>query len=880
MSAASVANDGVTGTPFERHLDGVFVASPTGVILSCNQRLAAWTGYEREALVGQNFHVLFDPAEWTSLDYQVSQAAQGTSGRVSTRCRTKETGEFDVVVTLLASEEPLGVLGIVRDVDVPIATLGAPDPDPASEVVSRQASRLARLLGWSIDVDTGVPTWGEQMYEFFDVEDMSPRDYQTNLMTHYQEPHRTRLRDAIAACVADGTPIDLQIKFHDRTGLELDARVLGRAIRNSAGRVVRVDGAFYDVTGVVRALDEELAGDHRVVEMFNHVTTALFIFDRDWTFHYVNQAGLELGHLQDVNLDTLTLWDLFPEVEFNELGRVYRAAMDEGRFGAATAHMNEFDADFEVVVHPMPDGILVAARNVTEERAAKQEFDKLSERVRAFGQMLDLTKDAVILGTLDHKVTYWNHAAEELYGWTMDEVLASPPFALRHDDPSAVEAALEIVLREGYWSGELVQRSRDGRRIVVESRLSLVRDDLGEPESFFAVYSDVTDERQRQESRIRAQRLESLGTLAGGIAHDLNNALTPLVMSLELLLRRASDERDRRLFESMNSSVTRASQMVRQVLAFARGVEGERVEVPIARLLQQAQEFCRDVLPKSIDLVFDGAGDLGAVIGDETQLMQVLVNLVTNARDAMPDGGVLAIRARNVHARSDDVDGRAAGLWVSITVSDTGEGMDAETQARVFEPFFTTKELSEGTGLGLSTSTAIIKSHGGRLFLESERGRGTMFTVEIPCEPDTRPDETPTLQARQGRLLPERRSRLLIVDDEEAIVTLLRDVLSDAGYEVDAVTSADAALTLLRAGATTYDLILSDVNMPKLDGARFASKARDFGVTTTIAFMSGVSSESVREELGENVTVFYYLQKPFTVSQLLDLVGQAIESTR
>ena len=610
-----------------------------------------------------------------------------------------------------------------------------------------------------------------------------------------------------------------------------------------------------------------------VAELFESISVPLFVVGRDWRFQFVNVAGRQLAHLSPGDVDSVTIWDLFPEVQNNEMGRIYRAAMEDGRFASTVEHIDALDGDFEVAVHPALGGIMITARDVTSERLAMHQRDELRELTRSLAQMLDLTREAVMVRDFEGKITYWNRGAEVLYGWTFDEMRGRSPLPVLFDETSAIDEALAVVRRDGEWSGGLVQRSRDGRRIEVESRLRLLRDAHGTPTAIFGMHTDVTEERQRAEAQKSAQRLESLGTLAGGIAHDLNNVLTPLVMSIELLVSHGLDERDRELVERMNASVARATQMVRQVLTFARGVEGERVAVPVAPLISYVEYFCRDVMPASIEVVVDVAGDIGVVIGDETQLTQVLMNLVTNARDAMPDGGTLTIRARAVD--EDDVRGRRERPWIALSVSDTGDGMDANTQARVFEPFFTTKEVGTGTGLGLAISLAIVTSHNGRLALESELGHGSTFTIELPRALDADAETSTPPRVRQGRRVSGRARRLMIVDDEEAIVTMLGEVLRASDYLVAVCTSGQEALALLREEPAAYDLIVSDVNMPHLSGPQFAARARDLGVTTRIIFMTGAGEETFVDP-SSTPKDRRCLQKPFSVANLLDFVDEAL----
>jgi signal transduction histidine kinase/FixJ family two-component response regulator len=418
-----------------------------------------------------------------------------------------------------------------------------------------------------------------------------------------------------------------------------------------------------------------------------------------------------------------------------------------------------------------------------------------------------------------------------------------------------MEAAL---FRDGYWTGEIRQRRADGTPIIAESRLQVVRGDDGEPTAVFGVHSDVTEQKRLNDERTRAQRLESLGTLAGGIAHDLNNVLTPILMTVQLLAADETDERRRELLAATDAAAHRGAAMIRKVLSFARGSGGKRDLVDAGRLLRELRVLCRETLPRTIRLEVVVADDPPAVLGDETELFQVLVNLVTNARDAMPEGGRLTIRADAVQ------DG------LRFEVADTGCGVDDATRAAMFEPFFTTKD--SGTGLGLPTSAAIVKAHGGDLEVRSRPGEGTSIAFVLPAAPEELVSEAP--EPRPAEPQPGDGRSVLVVDDEATIRDLVAHTLRQAGYRVATAEGAEA-LDLLADPSRHWDVVVTDVMMPEVSGdglARLVAAGRPGAAVVLMSGMDPGPGSRAAVEAG----AAYFLPKPFTPPSLLTAVDRAL----
>ena len=510
----------------------------------------------------------------------------------------------------------------------------------------------------------------------------------------------------------------------------------------------------------------------------------------------------------------------------------------------------------------------VAIRNdITERKRAE-------EQLREQATLLDNAQDAILVRDLDDRILFWNKSAERIYGWPLSEVLGKNirEFVYRNNI-GQYEEAKRAALRKGEWKGELRQLTKDGKDIIAESRWTLVRDDRGEPKSVLVINTDVSDKRKIEAQFLRAQRMESIGTLASGIAHDFNNLLSPILMSIQLLQARITDDDGQRLLAMLKASAERGASLVKQVLSFARGVEGERITLQTRHLIKEIVKILNDTLPKSIEVEYEGSDDLSVVAGDATQLHQVLMNFCVNARDAMPGGGKLTIKAANItidenYARMN-LEAKP-GRFVVITIADNGVGIPPHIINKIFEPFFTTKELSKGTGLGLSTALGIVKGHGGFINVYSEPGRGTQFKIYLPAAetPFTTPVESlGSLPLGDGELI-------LVVDDEIAIREITKGTLEAHGYR--AITAADGteAIALYAQHKDDIRLVLTDVMMPFMDGPVTIRALHKLNPHVKIIASSGLAENVKMAEFNGGVKAF--LPKPYTAEKLLTTLKELL----
>ena len=494
-------------------------------------------------------------------------------------------------------------------------------------------------------------------------------------------------------------------------------------------------------------------------------------------------------------------------------------------------------------------------------------------KIREQAALIEKAHDAILVQDLNGRTLYVNPSAERLYGWNEEELQKNGGIAeIFLPDHDAAKFARMAALKNGEWNGELRQQTRDGRTVTVASRWTLIRDEEGGPKALLMISSDITERKQLEAQFLRTQRMNTIGTLAGGMAHDLNNALAPILMGVQLLRRKSSDEEARNLLELMETSTHRGADMVRQVLLFARGRGGDFEQLEFGAIIKELEKMVRETFPKNIVVDSFLPGDLWAVRGNPTQLHQVLLNLCVNARDAMPNGGKLSLIADNVGLTKDEAgtiqDGRA-GEYVSVLVSDTGTGMPPEVRAKLFEPFFTTKGEGKGTGIGLTTVMRIVKAHGGFLRVESEPGEGTTFEIFLPRAVDKAARaEKPTAELLRGN-----GETILIADDEQAIRELLTGELTSAGYRVLAASNGAEAVAVFREHAKEVRLFITDNEMPVLDGLEAAAALRKMKPSLPVILTSG--DGATQEANG-----FSVVSKPFSLEDILASIQQNLLSKK
>ncbi len=510
--------------------------------------------------------------------------------------------------------------------------------------------------------------------------------------------------------------------------------------------------------------------------------------------------------------------------------------------------------------------------DVTERKRAEEEL-------REQADIINRAHDAIIVRDFTtSRIVFWNAGAERAYGWSAQESIGRLSDEFLFADPKEWEEHLKALVSTGEFRGELKLVRKNGKKVTVDARVTIMRNPDKTPRSVLIISTDITEQKRLQMQLLRAQRLESIGTLASGVAHDLNNILTPILICAQTL-RNGLDGEDRESALSLiEESAQRGASVVKQVLTFARGVEGERVSIKPSHLIHEMVDIARKTFPKSIEITSRYPEDLWSIKGDPTQLHQVMLNISVNARDAMPAGGKIAFASDNF-----DVDehyatmsaGATPGPHVMLRITDTGSGMPRETIDKIFDPFFTTKEPGKGTGLGLSTALGIVKSHGGFVSVYSEVGEGTTFKIFLPAEVS----DASLVSSKTGVAPAEGNGELvLVVDDEENILRATKTALERHHYRVIAANDGVEALALFAQQMQAIRVVLTDIAMPYMDGVASIRALRKMRSDVPIIAFTGDAGQARLNEL-QAMNVNSFLTKPFNTENLLAAVHTAIGTT-
>ena len=605
------------------------------------------------------------------------------------------------------------------------------------------------------------------------------------------------------------------------------------ATTDQRGRITYVNDKFCEISKYGR---EELLGqDHRIINSSYHPTE----FIRDiWTT--IANGKVWHGELRNRAKDGSIYWvdtTIVPFVDENGKPFQYTAIRYE----------------------------------ITERKLAE-------ERIRQQAELLNKTQDAIIVCDLNFRIIYWNKGAETMYGWESAEIIGRDIAEILFPDGQKELDEVRAEFEDAeVWSSEVSRLSKDKAEIKVKARWTLVKGEHGQPDYILIVHTDITDQKRAEEHLLRAQRMESVGTLASGIAHDLNNILSPITMAVEMMQLEDLNSDMSRWTSMIRENAQRGADLVKQVLTFAKGMDGERVSVQVKHIIKDLIKVLGETLPKDIQVKFDIEPELWPVTADPTQIHQVLMNVCINARDAMPSGGTLSIIAENIEIDDNyaqiNPDAKS-GAYILLVIEDTGIGMKADVMSRIFDPFYTTKEVGKGTGLGLSTTHTIVKSHGGFLNVYSEPGRGSRFSIYLPA---VQTESDAAVRVPASKYPAGNGELILVVDDEANVREITKASLEKFGYRVLTATDGGDAIGVYAQHSDEITVVLTDMAMPFLDGPSAIRAIRRVSPNQKVVAMSGLLNPEQTAEL-ESLNVSSFLTKPFTAEKLLTTLAGILQN--
>lgn len=878
---------------FEQASIGMVHGDVNGSILKVNKCFCNMVGYDLEELIGSSFAKVTcdeDISEELRLAREIVKGSRNEFSLIRRLVRKNGEG-FWVKWNISASRNASGVIeyfiGGVEDIDELIKT--------QNELLNQQnllklSQKVARLAYWKLSASTNLIEWSED----------APGIYRTD-----KDTLGTRFENVLELC----HPEDIQAlrsicqnSIKNKKSFQITHRTKSFD-QSKAYLQVRGEpeydqvGKFLGFIGTVQDVSDQILNQQFVVEtqaqfknIFNSVADAVYISDTSGNILEVNEEGCRNLLMTREEILRLNVLDLDPTVklvggkkalqdQWKESYEEKKVIIYEGTHRRSDSSIFPVEMRIRATKFRGQPALIGAARDLTLLR-------KNAELLSIQTQALDTAENAIFITDTNGKIQWVNKSFTNITGYSSSEVLGlQPSFLKSGEHPKETYKDLWKTILEGkVWHGELKNRRKDETTYKARVTIAPVLDQQGQVSHFVSIQQDITQIAELEQQFRRSQRMETIGLLAGGIAHDLNNVLAPIMMSLPLLKEEFLSESTAELIQTIESCLDRGTDIIRQVLTFSRGTQGERITLQSRHLLKELMSMIQETFPKDVQVRLFANSNFWPVDGDPTQLQQVFLNLAVNARDAMPNGGSLKIQCSNVVLKEplSYLNMRInPGRYSCISFEDTGSGIAAEILDKIFEPFFTTKAHGKGTGLGLPTALGIIRSHKGLIRVDSKLGEGTVFQIYLPASKIEAPGSITHEEAT--RKFEGTREFVLIVDDEETIRKTIRLALSKNDLRTLEANNGKEALEVLRSHSGGVDLVITDRMMPVMDGETLVRNIRKEFPNIKIIGMSGAVEDPKNDPNDKEAKVESlfdaYLFKPFSRESLLDTIHQTLSQS-
>ncbi len=659
--------------------------------------------------------------------------------------------------------------------------------------------------------------------------------------------------------------------------------VVATPLRDKDGLISRVVLVYMDITERIAAQEKIRLSEERYRDLFEHSTDLIHVLRADSSIQFVNRAWLEALGYAESELSDISIFDII-DPECRECGPEFKSIVcgdKDGRFETIFLTKNRQRIIVEGDVSAITEkgqfaGTRGIFRDITERKLAEEKLQKSEKKYR---ELFDHAGDALFIFDLSGRMLDVNEVAAERLRYSREELMQMTLRDIEGPEQAVhLTQRIESLIRHGSSIFETVHRRKDGTLIATETGSRIIEFD-GRP-AILSAARDISERRKLEEQLLQAQKMESVGTLAGGVAHDFNNILTAIIGYGQLtLMNMAKDDPNRLNIEQLIEAADRAARLTQDLLLFSRKQPTEKKQVDLNEIIEKMRKFLLRLIGEDIELRTVLSGGQIPILADAHQIQQVLMNLSVNARDAMKKSGLLTITSEvvNIDRQYVTLQGLGKpGTYALLMVSDTGEGMDEETAQKIFEPFFTTKEAGKGTGLGLSVVYGIVKQHEGNINVYSEPGVGTTFRVYLPLiAPLAADDEAPVPEEQPVR----GNETILLAEDNEAVRNMTETALRKYGYTVISAADGEDAIKKYQENKETIQLLLFDLIMPKKSGKEAYDEIRRIRSDIKVIFATGYSPDIVefKASLGSDAIVVY---KPITPVDLLRKMRSVLDAGR
>jgi two-component system cell cycle sensor histidine kinase/response regulator CckA len=874
-------------TLFEGATDGIgLVNLETLQLVTVNPQMCKMLGYSSEELLHLTILDIHPAEDLPFIQREFSAMALGQSaGSVELRLLRKDGGVSPAEVTgrMIEIGKQELMLGIFRDIT---ERKFAEQRVQERDFLLSESQRIAHVGAWTWESLGDIIRWSEETYHIYRV---SPDTFVPTLVSFLDLIHpddQPSMQAWLKACMSEEKPGDVEFRIILADG---NIRILngrGDILPATKDTPARIVGTVQDITERKKAEEELHKSEENYHRLIENIPVAVIMDDTEGRLVFANRRFRELFGMKNRDIREVALEDYVAPEWRQRLREIHdrrvRGDPVEERFEYEGIRSDGKRMWLEVfVTRVVEDGRTIGTQSaildITGRKSAEQ-------RIRILSQAVEQSPSIVFLTDAQARIVYVNPKFTEVTGYSLEEVAGRNPGFLKSGEipPEEYQKLWQTVTHGGVWRGEFHDRRKNGELYWADGAITALRNDAGEITHYLGVQEVITErKRMEEEKRVleeqfrQAQKMEAVGQLAGGVAHDFNNLLGVISGYSELLLEDTQDVKLRQQIEEIQKAGQRATALTRQLLAFSRKQILEARVLDLNGIISDIGKMLHRLIGEDVKLVLVAAPDLGKVKADPGQIEQVILNLAINSRDAMPKGGNLTIETTNVELDESYAHahvGVVPGQYVMLAVSDTGEGMDADTLLRIFEPFFTTKK--QGTGLGLATVYGIVKQSGGNIWVYSEPGRGTTFKVYFP-RVDLKAEVTGVPVSQETA--PGGSETILLVEDSQPLRVVAREFLERAGYAVLEVLDGSEAVRIAEQREAPIHLLLTDVVMPDISGRVVAEQVRSHHPETKVLYMSGYTDDAIIHYgvLEEGVAL---LPKPFTRGALIRKVRQVLDT--